>query len=377
MRHNQGVSALLISDTVGELIDSSLVYRLYKANSLFLIWIIAQGILGIIENKSTQPEVRNWTFRTFAGTTPLWKRATFGSKLRYYFVKTIAGFYFVATIACAFVCPFIFVSSVIVNEFNTWSYPVSESEDAVGQVSSPKAEGFVEANFFQWGTWASAAFVIIAAIIQKFSTKYKEAKVVRRNWIWRVEIPGKQPKRSRVKMDSKVEDIKNYFHLKVKDMKDSYKEFKRWYDDPVRVSQPLLPSNGEDESQLDYHYEHPKVPLVRVRHSPRSQTAPSPRSRSESPMSQSSPYTPPWSPEVPMRQYDRPRPSTRNASMGSLRPSLGSAYSSTELFSRQGSSDRLVVPKHPTESKIPPQAAWVPTAVRPGQQVVCEVRGNA
>ena len=140
MRHNQGVSALLISDTVGELVDSSLVYRLYKANSLFLIWIIAQGILGIIENKSTQPEVRNWTFRTFAGTTPLWKRAAFGSKLRYYFVKTIAGVYFVATIACAFVCPFIFVSSVIVNEFNTWSYPVSESEDAVGQVSSPRAE---------------------------------------------------------------------------------------------------------------------------------------------------------------------------------------------------------------------------------------------
>ena len=148
MRHNQGVSALLISNTVGELIYSPLVFKLYKANSLFLIWIIAQGILAIIENQATQAEVRNWTFRTFAGDTPLWKRATFGSKLRYYLVKSIAGYYFVAAIACAFVCPFIFVSSVIVNEFNTWSYPISESEDAVGQVSSPRAVVFLEADFF-------------------------------------------------------------------------------------------------------------------------------------------------------------------------------------------------------------------------------------
>ena len=166
-------------------------------------------------------------------------------------------------------------------------------------------------------------------------------------------------------MDSKVEDIKNYFHIKVKDMKDSYKEFKRWYDDPVRVSQQHAPSNdpSEGESQLEYHYEHPKVPLVRVRHSPRSQTTPSPRSRSQSPMF---PYTPPRSPERPTRPYERPRSSTRNASMGSLRPSLGSAHSSTELFSRQSSSDRLVVPGHLADPTIPPQAARAPTAVLPG-----------
>ena len=146
MRHNQGVSALLISNAVGELIYSNLVYRLYKANSLFLIWIIAQGILGIIENPWTQVRVRNRTFRIFAGIIPLEQRATFGSRLRYYFGRAISGFSFVAAIACAFVCPFVFVSSVIINEFNTWSYPVSESEDAVGQVSSPRAEAFLGVN---------------------------------------------------------------------------------------------------------------------------------------------------------------------------------------------------------------------------------------
>ena len=139
MRQNQGVSAWLISDTIGHLIDNKYLGYIYSVNSLFLVWIIAQGILGIIENQWTQAEVRNWTFRTFAGKIPLKERATFRSRLRYYFVKTVAGFYFVAAIAVAFVCPFIFVSSVIVNEIITWIYPVGESEDAVGQVSSPRA----------------------------------------------------------------------------------------------------------------------------------------------------------------------------------------------------------------------------------------------
>ena len=148
MRNNQGVSALLISNTVGKLLDSPLVFRIYSANSLFLIWIIAQGILGIIENQWTQVRVRNRTFRIFAGTTPLEQRATFVSRLRYYFGKTISGFFFVAAIACALVCPFIFVSSVVVNEFVTWGYPVSESEDAIGQVSSPRAEVLLRGNVF-------------------------------------------------------------------------------------------------------------------------------------------------------------------------------------------------------------------------------------
>ena len=148
MRHNQGVSALLISDRVGKLLDSPLVSKLYKANSLFLIWIIAQGILGILENPWTLVRVRNRTFRIFAGTTPLEQRAKFGPRLQYYLGKTVSGFFFVAVIACAFVCPFVFVSSVVVNEFVTWGWPVTESEDAIGQVSSPRTEVFLEANVF-------------------------------------------------------------------------------------------------------------------------------------------------------------------------------------------------------------------------------------
>ena len=355
MRHNQGVSALLISDKVGRLLGNPLVNRLYKANSLALIWIIAQGILGIIENPWTLTRVRNRTFQIFAGTTPLEQRATFGPRLRYYLGKTISGFFFVAAIACAFVCPFIFVSSVVVNEFVTWGWPVSESEDAIGQVSNPRAEVFLEANVFEWGTWVSAAFVIIAAVIQKLSTKYRKAKGI--------EIPEKQTEEPSIKKESIIEDIKKFFK---KDIKNFYKEFKTWYDDPVRVSTQTTPSkhSSEGESPPKHHYGYAKVPLVHVRHSPRSQTTPPPRSRSQSPMLQPSPHTPPWSSEISTGPYERPRSNPRDASRGSsLRPSLRSAYSSTEVFSRQGSSDRLLVPEYHAESGIPPQAAWANTAV--------------
>ena len=135
MRHNQGASALLISDTIDILTGSPLVNRLFAVNALFLLWIIARGVLGLIQNQWDQVTVRNWAFCTFAGTTPKEQRTKLKSKLRYYFGKTIAGYYFLTAIAVALICPFVFVSSIIINEFSTWSWPVSESEDAVGQVS--------------------------------------------------------------------------------------------------------------------------------------------------------------------------------------------------------------------------------------------------
>lgn len=148
LRHNQGASALLVSDTIDDLTGSTLVISLYLVNCLFLVWIIAQGILGLIENQWDQTTVRNWVFRTFAGITPKKQRNTFKSKFRYYFGKAVAGYYFLVAIAVAFICPFVFISSVIINEFATWSWPVSESEDAVGQVSSLKPINSSETNFY-------------------------------------------------------------------------------------------------------------------------------------------------------------------------------------------------------------------------------------
>ena len=143
-RHNQGTSALLVSDKISTLTENKIVYKLYSVNFGFLIWVIAQGILGLIENQWDQVRVRNWTFRKLAGTTPKERRVTFISRLRYYGGKMIAGLYFLAALALALICPFVLVSSVIVNEINTWSLPVSESEDAVGQVSHSRVTGLLK-----------------------------------------------------------------------------------------------------------------------------------------------------------------------------------------------------------------------------------------
>ena len=193
------------------------------------------------------------------------------------------------------------------------------------------------------------------------STKYKHAKVVRKKkWIWGVGTSGKQPKGSRAKVNSKVEDTKKFFY-----------DFKSWHDDPVRVSTQLAPSIGSDENESspESQYEHPKthkIPLVRVRHSPWSQTGPVTRSRSPSPMIISTPHTPAWSSETANGLYEV-RLNDGDASLGSLQPSPQSAYSSTELLPRQGSSDQLIVREHHTEAIIPPQAAWAATVLRPHQ----------
>ena len=116
--------------------SSNLFGQAFLANSFFLICIIAQGIVALIENRWDQVKVRNWVFCKIAGTTRKEQRAAFGSRFRYFVGKAIAGFYFLAALAVAFICPFVFVSSVIVNEFITWTFPVGEEMDAVGQVST-------------------------------------------------------------------------------------------------------------------------------------------------------------------------------------------------------------------------------------------------
>lgn len=151
---------MLTSNTIDMLKNSNLVDETFLANSLFLICIIAQGILALIENQWDQIRVRNWVFCKIAGTTRKEQRAAFGSRFRYYVGKLIAGFYFLTTLAVALICPFVFVSSVIVNEIITWAFPVGEEMDAVGQVSTQEwqttqtltsrsgALGSVYASFF-------------------------------------------------------------------------------------------------------------------------------------------------------------------------------------------------------------------------------------
>ena len=403
LRHGQGASALLISDTIDILTGSSLVISLFLVNSLFLLWIIAQGILGLIENQWDQATVRNWVFRKFGGTTPKRQRATFGSKLRYYLGKAIAGFYFLAAIAVALICPIVFVSSVIINEFVTWSWPVGEAMDAIGQVSCSNPSQCLEIDVIQWSTWASALFVIIAAIIQKYhhawwiSIKLGYTTFVHLiKWISGKESFRKEPKELRTKENSVMEDTKEFFRQCAKpflhswhsitnalrQIRDYWREYKEWHNDPVGVSTRVLArhasssdrsvkvkepsvSFSEDRSSLEHQYEHatphqvplsvfatlpphrPLSPMGSCQSDSQPDPKPATRSHSQSSLISSSPYTPAWSSKTTIAPY-KVRPGMGDTSMSSrpLRPFPRYAYSSDDLSPSQGPSDPLTARRH-------------------------------
>ena len=136
-RKGQGLQAYLTSDTIIKLEYTDAVRSAGFVDALFLCFIIGHGILGLLEVTVTQAELRNKIFRVLGGQASYRDRAGFVSKARYYIAKAIASFSFLLAIAAAIISPAVFISSVVINEINVWSYPVSEKEDAVGQVSYP------------------------------------------------------------------------------------------------------------------------------------------------------------------------------------------------------------------------------------------------
>lgn len=101
---------------------------------VFLLFIIWQGILGMIAIQWGQRGARNWIFRRLGGMTPYSGRDSLISKTRYYVGKTIAGAFYLFAIFVTGFSPFLFVCSIIVNEIVVWAYPVAETYDAIGQV---------------------------------------------------------------------------------------------------------------------------------------------------------------------------------------------------------------------------------------------------
>lgn len=383
---------------------------------MFLLWIIAQGILGLVESQWDQVTVRNWAFCTFAGTLPKKQRTTLRSRFRYYIGKTVAGYYFLAAVAVAFICPFVFVSSVIINEFETWSWPVSESDDAVGQVSCQDTQILPDINVLQWSNWVSACFVIIAAIIQKYhhawlmSIKLGCATVVHVfKWTRGKETFRKEPKEFRTKENSAIEDAKEFFTQCAKpfthswrsisstrgQLRNGWREFKEWHNDPVEISsrefarlstdesydiEVRLVFSSKDVSLLEFLYERAipdQVPLSTFAKLPSHMTlspmgsywpkpSPTPRSRSQSSMVKSSHHTP-SEPSQSNTAIYRAKSDTGDAHIDprSLRPFPRSAYSSTESTPSQETLYPPTARRHNTEATMPPQAAWAPTFRQP------------
>ncbi len=135
-RHGQNLQAYVLSDRTQGLLDKNAVSRLFAINTCFLCFIVVHGILGLLEVDFTQAELRNKMFLLLAGNKSYSERASIGSKTRYHIAKSISLSFFVGAIVAAIICPAVYVSSVIINEINTWAFPVAERPDAIGQASN-------------------------------------------------------------------------------------------------------------------------------------------------------------------------------------------------------------------------------------------------
>ncbi len=151
-RHGQSLQAVLTSDRSTDLEEKPSVYHAFDVNAVFLSFILAHGILGLIEVWWSQQHIRDTIFRRLNGTTRRSLRKSLISKTRYFVAKYTAAFFFVSAILVTVLCPPVFISSVIINEIVTWSWPVAyvstslrsqslsltstsrETYDAVGQV---------------------------------------------------------------------------------------------------------------------------------------------------------------------------------------------------------------------------------------------------
>lgn len=204
MRSNQQLSSWLVSEETTMLVKYK-SHRTRYINSLALILVIFQGILGSVESRWTQAEVRNWIFRKLtrskwhdrlykasgeglrlsknasSSTKVYWAVTTFFTTpflairdwfdrssqrrpwlkhfyhwyvqlfkdLQFVIGKWMSAAVYLFSVFMAIACPMLFISSIVINEIYVRFYPVSEQNDAVGQ----------------WGPWVSAVFIMIAAVI--------------------------------------------------------------------------------------------------------------------------------------------------------------------------------------------------------------------
>ena len=153
-RHGQSLQAVLTSDRSNNLGEKSAVSNAFYVNAIFLLFFLSHGILGLIEASWSQIHVRDTIFRRLGGTTRRSLRKSLASKTRHYIGKYTACFFFISAIVTTVLCPPVFISSVIINEIETWNWPVAyvsfsqksqslsltstsrETYDAVGQVGA-------------------------------------------------------------------------------------------------------------------------------------------------------------------------------------------------------------------------------------------------
>ena len=153
-RHGQSLQAVLTSDHSINIDETPSMSYAFIVNATILFIVLAHGILSLIEASWSQQHIRDTIFRWLSGNSRRSLRKGLVSKTRHYVGKYTAAFFFLSAIVVTAICPPLFISSVIINEIGTWTWPVAyvctnpglhglsltstfrEQYDAVGQVSS-------------------------------------------------------------------------------------------------------------------------------------------------------------------------------------------------------------------------------------------------
>ncbi|KFY32624.1 hypothetical protein V493_00022 [Pseudogymnoascus sp. VKM F-4281 (FW-2241)] len=195
----------------------------YILNLFALVFITVNGAIGVLESYYSQSEVRNAIFRVFNSDLRLWIKVMFEGvreeellrrygledmdmkettwkKVRYHIAKGIAALFYLLAIFLSIICPIVFITSVISSEIYIQAFPPSEHSDAIGA----------------WGAWVGAIFVIIAAIIDRYSGAWLNAIIVFLRAFWRVFKYAKHD-RAKERLSIHAEDEKMSVRKQIKD----------------------------------------------------------------------------------------------------------------------------------------------------------------
>jgi len=243
-RTGQNLQIYLVLDTTIKLTLSDAVLWIHFVDAFLFIFIFGHGILGLLEIKFTQAELRNKVFLIFGGKSSYSDRAGFVSEARYYIAKAIATLSFIFAIAVAIMTPAVFTISVIINEINVWGYPVSERSDAVGQ----------------WSTYVGGAFVVLAAVVQEYHAAWGHALHWLGNRVKRLikrafgkkntdsgQMLTKESSKGKYSILPSVRAIlvqcaRPFVHARksilhsYERVKDERRDFQRWWHDPISMS---------------------------------------------------------------------------------------------------------------------------------------------
>lgn len=151
LRSSTNMVAFLGRKVADKGVEKDAFWRLLKINLFALAFTILHGAVGILTCRSSQAGVRNALFRLLnKGSAGLQKTTL--RKLQTFFAKFVAANFYIFAILGAFICPMVFVVTIVVNELLVNALPVSEHSDAVGA----------------WSSWVAATFVLLAGGVARY-----------------------------------------------------------------------------------------------------------------------------------------------------------------------------------------------------------------